>query len=156
MGNRTVANKALVLGKALMVGLVVLATASCSTQFRNHGYVPSESELANVIVGADTRETVASVVGRPSAEGVLDDNAWYYVESRFRHFAYLAPREIEREVVAISFDGKGRVANIERFGLADGQVITLSRRVTTTTADKVPFLRQLLGNLGRGAAGLFN
>ncbi|MGR3290606.1 MAG: outer membrane protein assembly factor BamE [Paracoccaceae bacterium] len=142
--------------RALVIGATVLTTSACATQYRNHGYVPSDVDLANVIVGADTRDTVATVIGRPSAAGMLDTSAWYYVESRFRHFAYRAPQEIEREVVAISFDTQGRVANIERFGLQDGQVITLSRRVTNTTAAKIPFLRRLLGNIGQAGAGLFN
>ena len=71
------------------------------------------------------------------------------MESRFRHFAYRAPKEIEREVVVISFDAADRVANIERFGLEGGQVIALSRRVTATTAAKVAFLRRLLSNIGQ-------
>lgn len=140
--------------KAVVFGAILLATAACSTQFRNHGFAPGELELANVIVGSDTRETVTRGIGRPSAEGVLDGGAWYYVESRFRHFAFQAPKEIEREVVVISFDGSDRVSNIERFGLEDGQVITLSRRVTETTASKVPLLRRLLGNLGQFGGGL--
>jgi len=139
--------------RAVVFGAVFLATASCATQFRNHGYAPSDAELANVIVGSDTRETVADLVGRPSAEGVLEDGTWYYVESRFRLFAYTEPKEIERQVVAISFARNGLVANIERFGLEDGQVVTLSRRVTATTAAKVPFLRRLLGNIGQIGAG---
>ncbi len=139
--------------KTLVLGLVVLTTASCATQYRNHGYAPSSLELENVIVGADTRETVETVIGRPTAEGLLDDSTWYYVESRFRHFAFQAPKEIEREVVTISFNRSGRVSNIERFGLENGQVITLSRRVTQTTAAKVPFLRRLLGNIGQSGGG---
>ena len=144
------------IAKVVILGTGVLVVASCSTQYRNHGYAPDEFELANVIVGSDTRETVATVIGRPSSEGVLSDGAWYYVESRFRHFAFQAPNEIGREVVAVSFDANGRVANIERFGLEDGQVITLSRRVTATTVARVPFLRRLLGNIGQTAGGLFN
>ena len=58
--------------KAVFVAAVILATAACSTQFRNHGYSPSEADLANVIVGKDSRATVAELVGRPSAEGLLD------------------------------------------------------------------------------------
>lgn len=142
--------------KRLIIAGVIFATASCTTQFRNHGYAPSDSDLENVIVGSDTRETVATVVGRPSAEGLLEDGTWYYVESRFKHFAYQAPKEIEREVVTISFDSRGRVSNIERFGLEDGRVITLSRRVTATTSAKIPFLRRLLGNIGQAGAGFFN
>ena len=139
--------------KAVAFGVMLLATAACSTQFRNHGYAPSELQLADVIVGSDTRETVSSVIGRPSAEGVLDGGAWYYVESRFRQFAFQAPKEIDREVVVISFDRSDRVSNVERFGLEDGRVITLSRRVTEITAVKIPLLRRLLGNLGQFGGG---
>lgn len=135
--------------------IVALILASCSTQFRNHGYAPSDAELANIIVGADDRETVASLIGRPTAAGILDNSGWYYVESRFRHYAYLAPKEILRQVVAISFDERGRVANIERFGLEDGRIIALSRRVTKSSVDEKPFLRRLLGNLGVPSAAGF-
>lgn len=128
---------------------LIMGLASCATQFRNHGYVPAPDELANIIVGKDTRETVSSIIGRPTASGILDASAWYYVESRFRHVGFLAPKEIEREVVTITFDGRDRVANIERFGLEDGQVISLSRRVTETSVVKISLLRQLLGNVGR-------
>ncbi len=135
--------------------IVALILASCSTQFRNHGYAPSDADLANIIVGTDDRETVASLIGPPTASGVLDDSGWYYVESRFRHYAYQAPKEISRQVVAISFDASGRVANIERFGLEDGRIIALSRRVTKSAIDEKPFLRRLLGNLGAPSAAGF-
>jgi outer membrane protein assembly factor BamE (lipoprotein component of BamABCDE complex) len=138
---------------ALLVAALILA--SCTVQFRNHGYVPSEAELANIIVGSDTRDTVASLIGRPTAQGVLESSGWYYVESRFRHFAYQAPRKISRQVVAISFDARGRVANIERFGLQDGRVIALSRRITKSSIGKIPLLRGLLGNIGAPSAAGF-
>jgi hypothetical protein len=38
---------------------------------------------------------------------------------------------------------------VERYGLEDGQVVLLSRRVTTDNTAGVGFLRQLFGNLGR-------
>jgi len=139
-----------------IVALAVLVLASCAAQFRNHGYAPSEADLTNVIVGKDSRDTVANLIGNPTAAGVVDDTTWYYVESRFRNVAFQRPKEIERQVVAISFDGRGRVANIERFGLKDGRVIVLSRRITKTTIDKKPFLRRLLGNIGQAGASLFN
>ncbi len=41
------------------------------------------------------------------------------------------------------------VTNIERFGLERGQVVRLSRRVTTENTQGVGFLRQAFGNLGR-------
>lgn len=138
----------LVLGLALALGL-----AACSATYRNHGYVPSESELAAVEVGRDTRDTVTEKVGRPSAGGVVREDVWYYVQSRIESFTYNAPKVVERQVLAISFSGNGRVKNIERFGLEDGRVIALNRRVTDSNIKGVSFLRQLMGNLGRVDAG---
>ena len=130
------------------VALVALAVlAGCAAEFRNHGYAPSDSELAGIVVGRDTRESVAEAIGPPTAEGLRQQGAWYYVESRFRHFAWQAPKEIEREVVAISFGRNGRVSNIERFGLEDGRIVTLSRRVTKVPgAKKRPYLQRIFGS----------
>jgi outer membrane protein assembly factor BamE (lipoprotein component of BamABCDE complex) len=131
-----------------MAGMLVGLTAACSPIFRNHGYVPSDDELALVEVGTDTRESVAEKVGAPTASGLLNDVGWYYVQSRFRTFGPREPREIDRQVVAITFAEDGVVANVERFGLEDGQVVALSRRVTETNIRGVSLIRQLLGNLG--------
>lgn len=137
----------------LAVGL--LSTAACTTQYDNHGYVPPEDELEQIAVGLDTRESVAQLVGRPTSTGVLDTSAWYYVESRFRQDAFKAPVEIDRQVVAISFTDDGVVENVERFGLEDGKVVVLSRRVTDSNVKGITFLRQLLGNLGQFDATQF-
>jgi outer membrane protein assembly factor BamE (lipoprotein component of BamABCDE complex) len=135
--------------------LVALALAGCASVYRTHGYVPTEDELAAVTVGRSTREAVADAVGRPSAGGVMAGGAWYYVQSRWRHFGARAPQEIDRQVVAISFSDRGTVTNIERFGLAEGRVVTLSQRVTDSTIRGSGLLRQLLGNLGNFNPGQF-
>jgi len=126
---------------------------ACTPQFQTHGYAPSDADLAQIVVGADTRQTVANVIGRPTSSGMLDGSGWYYVQSRFRNQTYRAPKEINRELVAVSFDSRGRVANIERFGLKDGNAVQLSRRVTKTTAQRSVLLAQLLRNLGNLTAG---
>ena len=48
------------------------------------------------------------------------------------------------------------VPNIERFGLEDGQVVTLSRRVTDANTKGVGYIRQLLGNIGAIPTDVFN
>ena len=133
---------------ALVSGLWLVLTA-CAATFTNHGFVPRDDELAALQLGVDTRETVAETIGRPSATGVLRDEAWIYSAYRVRNYTYQAPQVIEREVVAISFDAGGTVSNVERFGLEDGRVVTLSRRVTENTVRDLGFMRQLLRNLGR-------
>ncbi len=139
-----------------VVGVAAIsATMACTPIIRNHGYIPPAEDLALVQVGVDTRETIVSTLGQPTAGGVFNDQGVYYVSSRFRHFGALAPRETDRQVLAISFDTAGVVTNIERFGLEQGRVIVLSRRVTSNGASDTTFIRQLLGNLGQFNAGDF-
>lgn len=143
------------IARNLWLVLALGALAACQPIYRSHGYVPSDSDLAMLVVGQDTRDTVGDFIGRPSSAGVLEDGGWYYVGSRWREVGWRKPQEIEREVVAISFDAGGVVRNIERFGLQDGRVVTLSRRVTDSNIKGVTFLGQLLGSIGNVDAGQF-
>lgn len=131
-------------------GVVAVMTfaAACTPQISNHGYVPSEDDLAGLVVGVDTRSTVDEVVGPPSASGVLSGGDYYYVRSRIKAVGALRPEVIERQILAISFREDETIANIERFSLADGNVVPLSRRVTDSSVVGSGFLRQLLGNFG--------
>ena len=140
-------------GKALGAIAVALLLQACSPIYRNHGYAPSEAELSTVAIGADSREEVVAKLGRPTTTGLLGDQSFYYVQSRFRHFAFLAPEEIDREVLALSFTPDGRLGNIERFGLEEGRVVQLNpARTAEVFADRT-FITQLLGNIGRFDAG---
>ncbi len=129
--------------------VVVAAIAACSPVFRNHGYVPAEDELAQVEVGVDTRETVGQKIGRPSTSGLLNDEGWFYVQSRYKLVGPREPQEVDRQVLVINFAENGTVANIGRFGLEDGRVVELSRRVTESNIKGVSFIGQLLGSFGR-------
>lgn len=133
----------------LVSPLLLLALFACSPVQRFHGYAPDDIQLAEIEVGRDTRESVAEKVGRPGLSGVMEGSSWYYVQSDWVERGWRAPLEVNREVVAISFDNGGRVANIERFGLEDGEVVPLSRRVTSTGPTGMTILRQLLGNFGQ-------
>ncbi len=136
----------------LRTGFACLALAvvvACAPVFRNHGYVPAPDELALVEVGVDTRETVAEKVGRPSTSGLLNDVGWFYVQSRYKNLGYREPQEVDRQVLAITFTENGVVENISTFGLEDGQVVQISRRVTESNIKGIGFVRQLLGSLGK-------
>lgn len=138
---------------ALVAGAFLLS--ACSAQYRNHGFVPSETDLQDIVVGVDTRESVDETVGPPSTETLIDDGGYYYVQSRFRHFAYKEPEVVDREVVAISFDQSGVVRNVETFGLERGNMVPLTRRTTPVAGGTSNFLQRLLRNLGRFSASDF-
>ncbi|MCE0504648.1 MULTISPECIES: outer membrane protein assembly factor BamE [unclassified Roseivivax] len=136
-------------GKAsALLSAAMLMLAACSADFRNHGYVPPEEDLQAIVPGIDTRATVEETVGVPTASGVLSDSAYYWVGSTMRHFAWQRPEVVEREVVAISFSEAGVVSNIERYGLEDGRVVPISRRVTASSGGDISFIRKLFGNIG--------
>lgn len=140
--------------RMLAVGVLIGAVA-CTPIVRNHGYIPLQEDLALIQVGVDTRESIVASVGPPTAGGVLNGSGFYYVSSKFRHFGAFEPEEIDRQVLAISFNDAGVVTNIERFGLEDGRVVVLSRRVTDNGVRDSTFIRQLLGSIGRFNAGDF-
>lgn len=135
-----------------LAGLAGCASARLSD---SHGYVPDDALLADVRVGIDTKTTVQRLVGPPGSEGIVDDRGWYYVKSDYERFLWKAPVEVDREVVAIFFTERGVVENIERYGLENGRVVRLSRRVTTSNTRGIGFLRQLFSNLGTFDAGQF-
>ena len=139
-----------VLGAVLALGL-----AACSATYRNHGYVPPDDELDRIVVGVDNRESVAGVVGQPGATGVLTGSNYFYVKSEWQDFGYRPAVLLDRQVVSISFDEAGLVSNVERFGIEQGRVIALSRRVTDSNVQGVSFLKQLFGNLGQLTAADF-
>jgi outer membrane protein assembly factor BamE (lipoprotein component of BamABCDE complex) len=135
-------------GTAVTLTLVA-GLAACSPVYRNHGYAPAEDELALIEVGTDTKQSVGEKIGRPSAAGLLNDDGWFYVQSRYLHQGPREPREIERQIVVVSFTEAGVVENIGRFGLEDGKVIEISRRVTETNIKGISLIQQLLGSFGR-------
>ncbi|MGC1498171.1 MAG: outer membrane protein assembly factor BamE [Sulfitobacter sp.] len=126
-----------------------IALGACTPIYQNHGYIPPQEDLDQIQVGSDTRESVAEKIGVPTSAGVLNSSGYYYVKMRKRSIGPLASKEIERQVVAISFADNGVVQNVERFGLERGEVVQISRRVTSSSVSDKSFLRQLLGNIGR-------
>lgn len=138
---------------ALALAAPLLAAAGCTRMYRNHGYVPPDDELAMLVVGQTRQGDLESIIGRPGAEGVLTGSSWYYVGSRWEHYGIQPPREIDRQVVVVSFDANGVVSNVERFGLERGRVVALSQRVADSGVSRASVLQKLFRNVGRVNAG---
>jgi outer membrane protein assembly factor BamE (lipoprotein component of BamABCDE complex) len=151
MGARSNQLKTVLRHTMLLVALG--AVAACSASIRKHGYVPSDEQLAEVVVGVDTRDSVAETLGLPSSSGVLNDSGYYYVSTRMRHYGVAEPKPVSRDLVAVNFDKNGVVSGVQKFGLEDGRVVPLQRRVTSSSIEDKTFLRQLIGNLGNFGPG---
>ena len=140
-------NKSRVGLSLVLLGALILVSA-CTTLSRDFGYAPSESQLAEIVVGIDGKVRVEELVGSPLSESLRGTEVWYYTAYRQETFAFKEPVITERQIVAISFDQNETVRNIERFALQDGRVVTLTRRVTEDAVPSVGLIRQIFGNIG--------
>lgn len=142
---------------SLLAVLALGLTMACTSQYRNHGYVPPEEDLRKLVVNVDTRATVDDLIGAPTTSGVLGEGNYYYVRSRVREYGPMRPEVVSRQVLAISFNENDTIRNIERFDLQDGRVVPLSRRVTDNSVVNNGFFSQILGNFGNiDPTGMFN
>jgi len=127
--------------------------ASCSTIYKDHGYLPLDTDLKNVVIGIDTRNSVTELLGSPSGSGVLEDGAIFYISTKIKNFLFYEPKVVSRDMIVVSFDDRDLVENIEKFTLEDGRVVVLSRRVTSAPVKGPKILSQIFGNLGNADAG---
>ncbi|OUD10763.1 hypothetical protein BVC71_04575 [Marivivens niveibacter] len=139
--NRSKAFLAAVCASAFLV-------SGCVERIDRHGYTPEVSQIETVNLGSDRRDDVIAKLGQPTTGGVLDQGGLYYISYGMRHYGALAPKELDRKVVAVTFDGNGVARNVETFGVEQGRVVSLSRRVTDDNLRDTTLLRQLLSSIG--------
>ena len=139
--------------RQILMGVVILTIAGCTTQFRNQGYIPTEEEIAALVVGVDTRDSVFEALGTPTTYGVLQNDQAYYLRSRFERFGARAPKEVERQVLALAFDKDGVLSAWGQYSLTDGQVVVLNTDVTESGIESLAVFRRIVSSIGRPSAG---
>lgn len=139
---------------ALIVAAALTGMAACAPTVGRHGFqvLDTDTDPKAVKVGEDTKSTVLSRLGSPSATSTFEPNVWYYVSQTTARYTYHKPSVDQREVVVIAFDGASeKVTEVKSLDLSDGKKIALNERETPTRGRELTILEQLLGNVGRGA-----
>ncbi|GAA0569863.1 outer membrane protein assembly factor BamE [Caenispirillum bisanense] len=134
----------LLLAAAALVGL-----AACSADISPRGNEPPAEMLAQVKPGEQTRGDVRAMLGSPSTVSAFGDETWYYISAQTTQWAYQATEELDRQVVAISFDERGIVKDVQVRGKDSGREVEIVDRTTPTPGRDETIIQQLLGNLGR-------
>ena len=134
--------------KTILIVSSLLVISSCSPTYKNHGYVPSESELNQLKVGKSSKESVKNLFGSPSSIGLVQEDRWFYLYTKIKNFMYRSPEITERQLVVITFGSNGLLENIEKFELQDQEVVVLSRRITESGIKGVSLIQQLLNSAG--------
>jgi outer membrane protein assembly factor BamE (lipoprotein component of BamABCDE complex) len=135
---------------ALVAGF---ALAGCMGETLTRGYVPSETTLQQVQVGA-SREQVLLALGTPTTTADFGGEVFYYISQRTnRPIAFMNSRVIDQTVLAIYFDEISQVANVANYGLEDGVIVDLVTRTTPTGGRDFSFISQLFSATGMTAGG---
>jgi outer membrane protein assembly factor BamE (lipoprotein component of BamABCDE complex) len=149
----------MVLAPALVAA--TLALAGCGTMLspisesQVQGIIITESMLAKIKPGM-THDQVLAELGTPSTISTINGEVFFYVQQvRSRPVAFLTPRVVDRTVVAVYFDEKGKVTRVANYGMQDGVVFDFVTRTTPTAGSELNFIQQLMrGILGGPGAGV--
>ena len=137
----------------LRVYVVIFLTSvllSCTTNIKNHGYIPSKSDLETLVIGKDTKQSIAKKIGLPATAGL--EGAYYYVRSTFNAPGFKSAQLVDRTVVVLSFDQRSKLKNIETFNVDNGNFVRLDYRVTETGLDNKNILQQIIGSISGPSA----
>jgi outer membrane protein assembly factor BamE (lipoprotein component of BamABCDE complex) len=132
----------LALAAALLLG-------ACETYGDLRGFAPAPGTVDKLEVGSQSREDVVRLVGSPSSVATFNPNIWYYISEKQENWGPSRPWISEQNVIQITFNEQGRVANIKYYDLKDAQNVTMVARITPTSGKELTVLEQILGNVGK-------
>ena len=125
---------------------------ACSPVAAYQGFQAIDQRPADVKVGQDTRSTVLTKLGSPTAQATFDKNIWFYISQIRSQTSFYHPKTIARAVVAIAFDpDTEQVKSVDSYTLADGRVIAYNTRETPTRGREMTVLEQMIGSIGAGS-----
>jgi outer membrane protein assembly factor BamE (lipoprotein component of BamABCDE complex) len=137
-------------GVALCVALA--AFAGCANPVDQHGNLPEADRLSQIKPGTTDKATVTQLLGSPSSVAMFDGNTWLYISQKKRPRPVLQPELLDQEVLAIDFDDKGIVRDIEHRTMADGETVVPNPNATPAPGREFTVLEQLIGNFGKFTA----
>ena len=143
-------SKKLIYLRVYVVILLTCVLLSCTTNIKNHGYIPSKTDLETLVIGKDTKQSVAKKIGLPATAGL--EGAYYYVRSTFNAPGFKSAQLVDRTVVVLSFDQRSKLKNIETFSVDKGNFVRLDYRITETGLDNKNILQQIIGSISGPSA----
>ncbi|MGD9639171.1 MAG: outer membrane protein assembly factor BamE [Alphaproteobacteria bacterium] len=131
-----------------LVGFL-LSAAACVPMMDNRGSFPDDNKITNIVPGKTSSFEVERYLGSPSSRSIFGDTVWYYISSKQKRFAFYKLEELERKVLAITFDNDNVVSKMDFYDKNDSVNVDIAGKETQTYGHSIGFMEQLLGNLGR-------
>lgn len=132
---------------AAMLAAVTM-TGACVPLRSHQGYIVDADLVNSVQPGTDTRQSVLSILGKPSFAGQFSQGDWYYVSRDSRNYGFNSPHVRDQTTLRISFDQRGVVTAVRKSGVEQVASVDPSSRTTPTLGKKRSFFDELFGNIG--------
>ncbi|MFI4936775.1 MAG: outer membrane protein assembly factor BamE, partial [Caulobacterales bacterium] len=121
--------------KALYIAFAasLMGAAACSPINAYQGFQAIDQRPADVKIGEDSRSSVLTKLGSPTATSTFDKDVWFYISQLRSQTSFYRPKVATRSVVAISFDHDTELVKaVNSYTLQDGRVIAYNTRETPT------------------------
>lgn len=125
--------------------------AGCGKARSLRGYYFDTTLANDILPGVDNQRSVQNTLGSPTSLGTYDEKTWYYISTTLRYRAMLRPERQTRRILAIQFDDKGTVSDVQNMDLSLAWNIDPEEDKTRTRGKELNLLQQLFMNVGRFA-----
>lgn len=125
--------------------------AGCGKSRSVRGYYFDPLLANDILPGVDNQRSVQNTLGSPTSLGAYDEKTWYYISTTLRYKAVLRPEAENRRILAVRFDDKGVVSDVDNLNLSVAWNIEPSKDKTKTRGKEQNFFQQLFMNVGRFA-----
>src|SRR5436305_10736497 len=100
----------------LAAALCATLLTACSPDIEHRGYIPKQGAFDQIHNGMGKTD-VEAALGSPSttASVKMQGDSYYYITSVTEHRAFLNPKEVNRDVIAIRFNPQDRVQSFAQY-----------------------------------------
>lgn len=141
----------------LAMALSATLLAACAPEIEHRGYIPKQGAFDQIHNGMGKTE-VEAALGSPSttASVKLQGDSYYYITSVTEHRAFLNPKEVNRDVIAIRFDKQDRVQSFAQYTMQDGRIIDVNTNATPVIGEDLSILQQIFRGLLNSTSSVGN
>ncbi len=127
----------------------VMMLGACSNEYfiQTEGNMPTKDDVMQIKRGM-AQNDVRQILGSPSVVTSLDHRTWIYMNSTMKRMAFFEPEELERNVLAITFDHDGKVQKVVELTKENGKNITISKDATPVLGSEETFMEKYFGGVG--------
>ena len=135
------------------ITIIGLHSTACVKAHHSRGYVFNQEHVEALTPGTSTRDDVLALLGSPTSISQYEQERWHYIGREFSQKSVLEPELETQQILTISFNEDGTVADLGQKDKKDAKAIESVSRTTPTAGHELGIMEQLLGNFGRFNSG---